>query len=137
MWNGSLNPNIRKHRDYLHTSFYTHALANGADVEVADRPVPVAINPITEEPLSEEQDYFKVTLTFNDGKSYVFLIVSDTPGKPSEEEIEEQITRYVKNPVRGGRDISDYIADIDVEELIRPRESSFTGAFRLSDIIAA
>ena len=112
-WKGA----FLKHRDYAHSSVVSHLAAqNGRDPEVDNKPVKVDRDPITEEALDSSKDYYKVTLVMH-GAAYTYLIVSATDGPPTKEEIVEQIEEQMKHRVDGGRDIEDYIALEDLDEI--------------------
>jgi hypothetical protein len=136
MWNGAFGPGIAKHRDHLHASFYQHIKATGGAVATGAA-VQVDRDPITEEKLDTPQEYWEVHVTMHDGSTYTFLIVSDTPGEPSEDEIEKQLTQYIRNKVPGGRLVSDYIVDIDVEEEYGTPGRNYPAIFSTSQIFAA
>ena len=131
---------MQKHRDYEHNTFYEHELENGGSTEVATEPTPVIASPVTGEMLDEVSPYYEVTFTLHDGKEYVYLIESDTPGPPSEEEIEEQIEQHMKNKVPGGRTLSDYVADVEVEGIDTDEvglDDRYAGRFTVSELFAA
>lgn len=133
MWDGRLSPDLAKHRDFLHRNFVQHEKANGGYTTVGE-PVPVVVNPLTLEALDEEEQYYQITFVLHDGTEYIFLVKSETPGPPSEEEIEEQIEAQLRLRVPGGRHLEDFISDVDVEEVDEPRGLT---AFSLSDIMDA
>lgn len=138
MWNGMFAP-MQKHRDYQHENFVEHEKDNGGSIRVATEPTPVIANPVTGEMLDEVSPYYEATFTLHDGKEYIYLIESDTPGPPSEEEIEDQILEHLKNRVSGGRDIRDYL-DLEVEGINTDEvglADRYEGRFTVSQLLDA
>lgn len=109
VWNGSLSPDFVKHRDYAHSNYLDHELANGGRYEVMF-PVMVDADPIDGSLFVPSRNYHGVKLTTHTGDDYVYLIPSEPDrSEPNHKRIRDTIVAYLSNPVEGGRNWEDYI----------------------------
>jgi len=129
-WGGAFSPTFTKHRDYEHSTFFEHEMANGGRYRILRDAVMVAINPLTEEEFDEDKQYHQVELTTHYGTTYTYLVRSGKDGhKPTKDDVKNAIDEYAKNPVEGGRNILDYIVEENDGEA-----NSSDGKFSIDDL---
>ena len=114
MWNGAFSPNLRKHRDYAHNTYFEHEMANGAEYELSPGAVKVETNPIDEGPFEPSREYYMMDFRPHSGEQYLYLIPAEPDkSEPNFVRIRDTMDEYARNPVEGGRDWRDYL---DYEE---------------------
>jgi len=123
MWNGILSPDIAKHRDFLHATFWDHIMNNGGNYSIDSVPVRVKYNPENDRLLSPSDLYFFVEIDFNHGQPpYEYLIHSESDlSEPNERTIKRSFNIQAKITVPGGRDWWDYLDFDDDDTRIHPR----------------
>lgn len=138
MWDGKFKPTrMVKHRDYKHSDWLTHELANGGQYRfTVDAPVMVMADPVDESPFEPSRLYYKVEFQTHSGTSYTYLVPAESDNSaPNFTRIRNTIQQYTDNPVFGGRVLEDYI---DPDPYVKvPKVPNFTTDWQGRAVIAA
>ena len=107
MWNGAFSPNLRKHRDYAHNTYFEHEMANGAEYELSPGAVKVETNPIDEGPFEPSREYYMMDFRPHSGEQYLYLIPAEPDkSEPNFVRIRDTMDEYARNPVEATNEAS-------------------------------
>jgi hypothetical protein len=120
MWKGSI-VGLQKSN---HPNWLSHEIDNGGSITVGPV-VKVDIDPITEQPLDEDESWVVVKFTLASGDSYYYLVPEGS--EEFEDSIAKTIEDYTKNPVDDGRVLWDYLVEPDPDDPTNKKIRDFIG----------
>lgn len=114
---------IHKHRDFMHNSFFEHEMESGGNWRLAEFPVEMNIDPITDDiPVPWDWPYYPVHMQMHNADRYMFFVPAKVGKRPPERSnIKKYIDDLLSSPRPGGsrdiyelvgNDYHDYIDDL-------------------------